>query len=71
MMNGLMMYVCRIESIFDDKDEERFRPVVLPLPDETALTGIPCGVCPVMDQCHDGAQISPQTCIYYKSWLEF
>eukprot|EP00878_Enallax_costatus_P015618 GHUV01016360.1.p1 GENE.GHUV01016360.1~~GHUV01016360.1.p1 ORF type:complete len:286 (+),score=79.01 GHUV01016360.1:781-1638(+) len=61
----------RIESIFDDQDEERFRPVVLPLPDDTPLTGIPCGVCPVMDQCHEGGQISPQTCIYYKSWLEF
>lgn len=63
-----------IEEIEDTEGDEvlmRFRTAVLGVPDATALTAIPCGCCPVMDQCHDGGQISPQTCVYYTSWLEF
>lgn len=35
------------------------------------FTGTPCGVCPVMDKCVPGGLVSPETCIYYSTWLEF
>ena len=44
---------------------------MLPVPDSTPLTDVPCGVCPVAGQCHDGGVISPKTCVYYDKWLEF
>eukprot|EP00879_Flechtneria_rotunda_P027217 GHRR01029118.1.p1 GENE.GHRR01029118.1~~GHRR01029118.1.p1 ORF type:complete len:143 (-),score=24.35 GHRR01029118.1:334-762(-) len=65
---------CRIEAIEEPDDEEgleRYRVAVLPVPDTTALTSIPCGVCPVIDQCCEGGQVSPQACVYYQAWLEF
>jgi hypothetical protein len=37
----------------------------------TALTELPCGRCPVMDQCREGGPISPQTCVYFAEWLDF
>eukprot|EP00879_Flechtneria_rotunda_P020829 GHRR01021929.1.p1 GENE.GHRR01021929.1~~GHRR01021929.1.p1 ORF type:complete len:264 (+),score=56.92 GHRR01021929.1:85-876(+) len=64
----------RIEAIEEPDDEEgleRYRVAVLPVPDTTALTSIPCGVCPVIDQCCEGGQVSPQACVYYQAWLEF
>jgi DNA-directed RNA polymerase III subunit RPC6 len=32
-------------------------------------SNVPCGVCPVFDQCRDGGIISPQTCVYMTQWL--
>lgn len=61
----------RVDTIEDDDGTERYRPAVLPLPTSTPFTSIPCGVCPVIDQCSEGGQISPQTCVYYQKWLEF
>jgi DNA-directed RNA polymerase III subunit RPC6 len=48
-----------------------YRRAVAKFPDTTALTSLPCGRCPVMDQCRDGGPISPQTCEYFKAWLDF
>lgn len=64
---------CRIESIepADEGEPERYRTAVLAVPHSTPFTAIPCGVCPVMDQCCEGSQISPQTCVYYQTWLDF
>ncbi|KAF6256768.1 RNA polymerase Rpc34 subunit-domain-containing protein [Scenedesmus sp. NREL 46B-D3] len=63
----------RIESIesADEGEPERYRTAVLAVPASTPFTAIPCGVCPVMDQCCEGSQISPQTCVYYSTWLDF
>ncbi|KAI9292460.1 RNA polymerase Rpc34 [Neoconidiobolus thromboides FSU 785] len=36
-----------------------------------ALTDIPCGTCPVYNQCHPNGQINPNTCEYLKDWLDF
>lgn len=33
------------------------------------FTQMPCGLCPVIDQCIEGGEISPQTCPYFQSWL--
>jgi DNA-directed RNA polymerase III subunit RPC6 len=32
---------------------------------------VPCGICPLIDNCHENSPISPHNCIYMKEWLEF
>ncbi|KAF5747216.1 putative DNA-directed RNA polymerase III subunit F [Tripterygium wilfordii] len=36
-----------------------------------AFASIPCGVCTQISLCTPGGVISPETCVYYKEWLEF
>lgn len=44
---------------------------VNPILQPTGLIKTPCGVCPVFDDCHEGGEISPSTCIYLSEWLDF
>lgn len=32
---------------------------------------IPCGTCPVINDCHEGGKVSPETCVYFQQWLDF
>jgi DNA-directed RNA polymerase III subunit RPC6 len=32
---------------------------------------MPCGICPVINDCHEDGPITPQKCVYMKEWLEF
>ncbi|CAK9232903.1 unnamed protein product [Sphagnum jensenii] len=41
------------------------------IPETSALTSVPCGICPVLRECRPDGLISPQTCIYFKDWLTF
>lgn len=34
------------------------------------MEGIPCGVCPMIDECSPEGVISPTTCVYYQRWLQ-
>lgn len=62
----------RIPRQFEgDNGDDRYRLAEAKFPATTALTSLPCGVCPVADQCRDGGPISPQTCAYMDKWLEF
>ncbi|KAF5740921.1 putative DNA-directed RNA polymerase III subunit F [Tripterygium wilfordii] len=36
-----------------------------------AFASIPCGVCTQISLCTPGGVISPETCVYYKEWLDF
>lgn len=36
-----------------------------------AVANTPCGVCPVVRDCHPDGIISPRTCIYIDEWLNF
>ncbi|CAN6220872.1 unnamed protein product [Urochloa humidicola] len=36
---------------------------------EGMMEGIPCGVCPMIDDCSPEGVISPRTCVYYQKWL--
>ncbi|XP_078315698.1 DNA-directed RNA polymerase III subunit RPC6-like [Crassostrea virginica] len=36
----------------------------------TGLMRMPCGACPVFNQCYEGGAVSPTTCVYMKEWLE-
>ena len=40
------------------------------VPESTPFTDIPCGVCPVFNNCHEGGPVAPEKCEYYKKWLE-
>lgn len=35
----------------------------------SALLAIPCGLCPVFDDCTERALVSPTTCLYLHSWV--
>ncbi|CAN6207327.1 unnamed protein product [Urochloa humidicola] len=37
---------------------------------EGMMEGIPCGVCPMIDDCSPEGVISPGTCVYYQKWLQ-
>jgi hypothetical protein len=52
----------------EDPDERTYALVNAPA-DWDNLTTVPCGVCPVFDQCVPGGVISPETCAYYSKWL--
>ena len=34
------------------------------------MEGVPCGVCPRIDECSPDGAISPATCVYYNKWLQ-
>ena len=36
-----------------------YTPAAWPIPEKSALTSVPCGVCPVFDECKPGGLISP------------
>ncbi|KAK3093269.1 hypothetical protein FSP39_013476 [Pinctada imbricata] len=40
-----------------------------PLVPPTGLMRMPCGACPVFDQCYEGGAVSPTNCVYMKDWL--
>mmetsp|Transcript_31278 Transcript_31278/g.99768 ORF Transcript_31278/g.99768 Transcript_31278/m.99768 type:complete len:291 (+) Transcript_31278:254-1126(+) len=48
-----------------------YKLATLAIPEESAFTNIPCGMCPVFSECSDDGLISPKTCVYYQKWLEF
>ena len=54
-----------------DPGKDRFRKSRWPKVGRPALTSIPCGVCPVFNECSSepGALISPSTCEYMKVWF--
>lgn len=66
-----LVYEGQIDALEVDGEDELYRRAVEKYPPTTALTSLPCGRCPVIDQCRDGGPISPATCEYYQKWLEF
>lgn len=48
---------------------EKYRKSTMPVVTSTPLTSVPCGVCPVFTECHEGGAISPEKCEYYSSWF--
>lgn len=37
----------------------------------SVLADIPCGHCPIINQCNDVGPVSPQNCSYFVDWLAF
>lgn len=54
----------------DDGNLNVYRAIE-PLWHTATLMQVPCGVCPVIDQCSEHGEISPSTCVYMKEWLEY
>ena len=48
-----------------------YRPASLPIPKSSAFTAVPCGVCPVFQECAPGGLVSPETCQCMQDWLSF
>lgn len=46
-----------------------YTPAALPLAEGSHLTRVPCGVCPVAQDCTPGGAVSPETCVYFAAWL--
>ena len=65
-----LVYEGRIDEV-ESPDGVYYRPTLLTLPETSALTSIPCGVCPVFHDCRPGGHISPELCIYFDKWLDF
>lgn len=53
-------------SMMQKKWYRAIKPMI-PVP---GLMRIPCGVCPVIKNCYSGGQVSPETCVYMKDWLD-
>lgn len=55
-----------------DAAEITYRKMTWPINvEESALASVPCGVCPVADQCHPGGVVAPETCVYWQRYLQF
>lgn len=37
----------------------------------SGLIRLPCGICPIIENCNEDGPINPKTCVYMKEWLEF
>eukprot|EP00898_Chlorokybus_atmophyticus_P000277 jgi/Chlat1/124/Chrsp1S03219 len=48
-----------------------YRPARTSMPETTAFTSLPCGICTVFDECTPDGIINPSSCEYYQQWLEF
>eukprot|EP00873_Tetraselmis_striata_P028789 jgi/Tetstr1/449053/TSEL_036268.t1 len=66
-----LVYDGRVDCIEDEEETEHFRPAMLSIPKQSAFTALPCGVCPVFNECTIGGPISPATCAYFDRWLDF
>lgn len=68
-----LCYDSVLEKIFRVSIEgirvEKYRKANTPTLTSTPLTSVPCGVCPVFTECHEGGAISPERCQYYTMWF--
>ena len=55
----------------DFKAVKYYSRAALPVPDSNPYTDIPCGVCPVINECRPDGLINPVDCEYMTAWLNF
>jgi DNA-directed RNA polymerase III subunit RPC6 len=53
----------------EGKNVEKYRKTTMVIASRTPFTSVPCGVCPVFSECHEGGAISPEQCQYYTKWF--
>mmetsp|Transcript_7062 Transcript_7062/g.23398 ORF Transcript_7062/g.23398 Transcript_7062/m.23398 type:complete len:287 (+) Transcript_7062:1175-2035(+) len=65
-------------DVSEQEDEEAmctgtlvYKPAALAPPDYSYFTNVPCGVCPVFNDCSDDGLITPRTCTYFDQHLNF
>jgi len=54
-----------------EPEQVKLYRAVKPVLPPTGLMRMPCGLCPLINQCTEGGLISPSTCQYMKDWLEY
>lgn len=65
-----LLYDNHITELHTDQ-EVTYRKNTWPLDlEESSLATMPCGVCPVADQCHPGGVVAPETCVYWHQYLQ-
>lgn len=57
-------------SASDSGDVVNLYRAVEPLVESTGIMRMPCGTCPVIQNCYEGGVVSPSTCQYFKKWLD-
>ncbi|XP_071041825.1 DNA-directed RNA polymerase III subunit RPC6 isoform X3 [Parasteatoda tepidariorum] len=67
-----LIYDGKVEKCLSPSSSDRYvYRDVKPLVTSCGLMRVPCGVCPVSEDCQEGTIISPSTCPYMKEWLDF
>ncbi|KAK7105095.1 DNA-directed RNA polymerase III subunit RPC6-like [Littorina saxatilis] len=67
--DGKIKEITRVAAAGSTEEGQKLYRLLKPLIPTTGLMRVPCGVCPVIDQCQDEGAISPATCVYLKDWL--
>jgi len=55
----------------DSKPPTYYSKALLAIPEHSPFTDVPCGVCPVINECRPDGLINPTSCEYLTAWLEF
>lgn len=71
-----LVYDGKVEKSVVSKQNEQlssYRAVdsILDAKKGTGFVRMPCGICPIIDNCHPDGIINPQHCVYMKEWLDF
>ena len=80
-----LVYDGRIDEIVDESQDDGMSPVtnddskpptyyskaLLAIPEHSPFTDVPCGVCPVINECRPDGLINPTSCEYLNAWLQF
>lgn len=66
-----LVYDGTVDEVEDGDGVISYRPALLVKPDNSPFTSMPCGVCPVFNECKPGGVVSPETCVYFDKWLDF
>jgi len=59
-----------VNESLEASERTSYRAIKSLLP-PTSLVMVPCGVCPLINSCQEGGIVSPSTCQYMSSWLEY
>ena len=51
------------------ENNKKFYRSIEHLAPTTGLVRIPCGICPISNNCGDTGGINPTKCIYLRNWL--
>ncbi|PIK43370.1 putative DNA-directed RNA polymerase III subunit RPC6 [Apostichopus japonicus] len=65
------MTVSVSQSSSDKSVRTKMFRAIQPLSEPAGLMRVPCGVCPIFDNCYEGGAVSPSTCIYMKEWMDY
>ena len=71
VFDGLAEMTIIVETASGGASQKKLFRGTKPILPVTGLMRLPCGVCPVVRDCHDGGEISPSKCIYLREWLDF